>query len=355
MKNSVSSYENTLIIDGHKLPAVQSVNMSYEVPQQSLRILGVGHAKNAVSGPPQGNLSISRVMTHKDPLIDFTGDLTTDASLEWQGASFGFKNLYLNSYGANFSVGSMPDTSAQFTSYDVEVGGGLQEVVSEPTLQILPVSRGQIEIVCSGYQTNRVLDCSFQARINRQPIYTFEEEIPNEVVPISPIEVDMSFNIEIDDYEFKKISHHLLKQEEQNVSIKVRDVTGFYYTQVDASPYTPSWSGRISVIPSGLKGGNLFKTGELIRLQNTNTKAYIDRTVTSIVEGTFANIIGFDEPFTQDFIVDGDGDANYGQVRIFPYIFSQDVSGALLQSENVSAAVDNDNSVSLQYKAYLPI
>jgi hypothetical protein len=355
MNNSISSYENTLIIDGHKLPAVQSVDMSYEVPQESLRILGVGHAKNAISAPPRGNLSLNRIMTHKDPLDKFMDGSATNGSIHWQGASFGMKNLYLNSYGASFSVDSMPTVNVSMTSYDMDVGGGFQETVSEPDLEIQPISRGQIEVQCNGYETNRVTDCSFELRLSRDIVYTFSENEPFDIVNISPKEVDFSFTVEIDDYEHSKILNHLLQQDEQDVSIKIRNLSGFNYTQVDSSPYSASWSGRISVIPSGLKGANLFRTGELIRFQNPTTKEYIDREVNSIVEGTYANIIEFTEPLTQDFIVDETSDANYGKVKVHPYIFNQEVSSALLQGENISAGVGAENSINLQYKGYINI
>ena len=184
MKNSISSYENTFIIDGHKLPAVQSVDMSYQLPQITTKVLGEGHAKNTVTGPPQASLSISRVMTHKDPLVQYTGDISTNSSLSWKDKAFRFDDLYLDSYEASFQVNSMPTVNAQFTSFKADAGAGNKLTVLEPELEIQPITRKQIEIQCSGHQYNRVMSANFSANVNREVIHTFSQENPVQVLSL---------------------------------------------------------------------------------------------------------------------------------------------------------------------------
>ena len=67
---SYSNYEQTVIVNGHRLLGVQSVDGSYGISEKPIRVAGVGFIDAMSDAPLQGNFSINRKMVGEDPLLE---------------------------------------------------------------------------------------------------------------------------------------------------------------------------------------------------------------------------------------------------------------------------------------------
>ena len=123
---SYSNYEQTVIINGHKLLGVQSVDGSYGINEKPIRVAGVGFIDAVPNAPLQGNFSVNRKMVGKDPLLetDSQGKYIYDEA-EIDGVimydndtkGFGFTKGRVSRYNVTCSVGNVPDIQTDITVY----------------------------------------------------------------------------------------------------------------------------------------------------------------------------------------------------------------------------------------------
>lgn len=123
---SYSNYEQTVVINGHRLLGVQSVDGSYGINEKPIRVAGVGFIDAVPNAPLQGNFSINRKMVGKDPLLetDSLGKYIYDEA-EIDGVimydndtkGFGFTKGRVSRYNVTCSVGNVPDIQTDITVY----------------------------------------------------------------------------------------------------------------------------------------------------------------------------------------------------------------------------------------------
>jgi hypothetical protein len=126
---SYSNYEQTVIINGHKLNGVQDVDGSYGISEKPVNVAGVGFIDALPNSPLEGNFSISRKMVGKDPFLntnsvgkyDFDEQEISGAILyDSNTKGFGFTKARVSRYSVNCAAGSIPDTQV-----DIKVYGNL--------------------------------------------------------------------------------------------------------------------------------------------------------------------------------------------------------------------------------------
>jgi len=123
---SYSNYEQTVIIKGHRLLGVQSVDGSYGISEKPVRVAGVGFVDALIESPLQGNFSISRRMVGADPLIEKNSQgkyIYDEAQIEGvilydnDTKGFGFTKGRVSRYSVSCSVGDIPEIQTEITVY----------------------------------------------------------------------------------------------------------------------------------------------------------------------------------------------------------------------------------------------
>jgi hypothetical protein len=123
---SYSNYEQTVIINGHRLLGVQSVDGSYGITEKPIRVAGVGFIDAMSDAPLQGNFSVNRKMVGADPLLEKNSlgkylfdEQEIDGVILYDNDTkgFGFTKGRVSRYSVNCSVGNIPDIQTDITVY----------------------------------------------------------------------------------------------------------------------------------------------------------------------------------------------------------------------------------------------
>lgn len=123
---SFSNYEQSVIINGHNLLGVQSVNGSYGITEKPIKVAGVGFIDAVSDSPLQGNFSISRKMVGEDPLLETNSlgkylfdEEEIEGVIVYDGNNkgFGFTKGRVSRYSVNCRVGEIPEIQTDIVVY----------------------------------------------------------------------------------------------------------------------------------------------------------------------------------------------------------------------------------------------
>jgi hypothetical protein len=245
---SYSNYEQTVIINGHKLLGVQSVDGSYGINEKPIRVAGVGFIDAVPNAPLQGNFSINRKMVGKDPLIEINSlgkyiydEAEIDGVIMYDNDTkgFGFTKGRISRYNVTCSVGNVPDIQTDITVY-----GDLGKNVSmNPVIQPIPAvefpDQSSIKLNISDFSIDAVVDFSYSRSINIVPVYALSKGdsqtwTNNQVIEdpkLEPVQMDTQYPIETDitvtmiasEYEVREIKDRLQSAPRSDVSIQICD------------------------------------------------------------------------------------------------------------------------------------
>ena len=245
---SYSNYEQTVVINGYALSGVQSIDGSYGIAEKPVRVAGVGFIDALIDAPLEGNISISRTMVSRDPLLEVNsiGKYTFDED-EISGAilydnntkGFGFSKAKINRYSASCTVGGMPEIQTDITVYG-ELGSGVyNEGITKNHPPIKFPDQSSISVRVSDFTVDAISDFSYTRTLNLNPVYAIPKgnaqdwdantgpSVKNlaavQVDTQYPIETDINFTMIADQYEVREIKDRLQAAPKSNVVIDIRD------------------------------------------------------------------------------------------------------------------------------------
>lgn len=231
--SSVSRETQAFVLDNIQIPGVQSVSMGYTNPAVGLKYLGMGGGNHVYNGQSVGQINLSTYLFSNDFFISYTG---TSSS---QGSFFLKKNIddviyfdsaYLTSYSNNYSLESLPEINVSFSSFS-QLGKGINSNIND-AFRILDTQHSRIKTIGPGsvnfnnsiFDTNRVNSYSIDITVNRVPIYILGQKAPNEVKVSYPIEINCSFDIDINDYQVKNLTNYPLFPKNDNINLVLNDL-----------------------------------------------------------------------------------------------------------------------------------
>ena len=206
-----------LTINGSGIQGVQSMSAQYEsVGSNPVKNLGIDEIKYAPQGPQTARLEVNTLLTHVLPtgtqgsldlMQNFTGDIPFSGVIDYGKKQLYFTDAYLETYGVSCSVGEIPHSVTTSVVYG-DFGTGsfatwAQPSATNPSLNI--TSYNSMEINLDEFKTNRVNSFSVEIATPRVPIYTVGIDRPTGVIAGTPVEVNVNFNLEIEDYEIKNM------------------------------------------------------------------------------------------------------------------------------------------------------
>ena len=206
----------SITINGSGIQGVQSVSANYASVAQPLRNLGINSIKYAPEGPQTATLNVNTLLTYfvspsapaRDPEVmqNLTGDAPFSGIVGYGTKNFIFTQGYLETYSVNCSIGEIPQVSTTSVIYGDFGTGTLDNVPVDtyPSTLSIP-SYSSIEINLDTFKTNRVSSFSVDIATPRLPLYVVGSDVPSGVIAGSPVEVNVNFAIEPDDYEIKNM------------------------------------------------------------------------------------------------------------------------------------------------------
>ena len=87
-------------------------------------------------------------------------------------------------------------------------------------------NQGSITVECDVSQTNRVTSFDYSVNVDISPIYAVGSAYPVQVDIVWPVEVNASFSLDVDEYEYSRLRKYLISPNVRDVAIKINDCFG---------------------------------------------------------------------------------------------------------------------------------
>ncbi len=221
MLGRITREAERLTINGSGIQGVQSLTASYNSVARPVSNLGINSIQYYPEGPQQATLEVNTLLTHflpvpselssyksRDPMQNYTGTLPFSGVVDHGSKKFYFTEGYLETYSATCAIGQIPQSSTSSVIYG-NFGTGAQfdswEQTSQTPTSLNVTSYGSMEINLDTFVTNRVNSFNVNIATPRLPIYAIGNDEPTGVIAGTPIEVNVNFEIEPDDYEIKNM------------------------------------------------------------------------------------------------------------------------------------------------------
>ena len=205
-----------ITINGSGIQGVQSISANYSSVAQPLKNLGINNIGFAPQGPQTATLDVQNLLintvspsapvTSTEIMQNFTGDLAFSGVVSHGPKNFIFTEGYMETYSVSCSIGEIPQVSTSSVIYGEFGTGVLADVPVDayPSIVNIP-SYSSMEINLDTFTTNRVSSFDVNIATPRVPLYTVGSDVPTGVIAGTPIEVNVNFAIEPDDYEIKNM------------------------------------------------------------------------------------------------------------------------------------------------------
>lgn len=214
--------DHNLIINNQTLSGVTSLSSNFEAPYESIDVLG-RNLVTEVQTNAEKNISFNRFLINSDPLKYLTGDIGCNGALLYNGKSYGFQSGFLTDYNVSCGIGEIVDIQTNFVVYG-NIGGGITQVPSSiPVDKIYVPNFGTIDLNANEGFTNRIISFNYAVTCERIPLFKLGSIYPQAVFLKKPITIDLSINIDIDDYESTTIQDLICTSDIQNLIINLKN------------------------------------------------------------------------------------------------------------------------------------
>ena len=208
-----------ITINGSGIQGVQSINAQYESVARPLDNLGITEIQYAPQGGQTASLQLNTLLINPleaaysgsfslDVMQNFTGDIPFSGIIDYGTEKIYFSQGYLETYSVSCGIGEIPQTSTTSIIYG-DFGTGVlfseyaQGVPLIPSLNI--PSYSSMEVNLDEFSSNRMTSFSVDIATPRVPIYTLNADKPAKVIAGTPIEVNVNFSLDVDDYKIKNM------------------------------------------------------------------------------------------------------------------------------------------------------
>jgi|GEM_PF-2171076 len=218
MLGRITREAEKLTLNGSGIQGIQSLSASYNSVARPTTALGIGGAIDYYpQGAQQATLEVNTILTQllppnagysRDLMQNFTGVFPFSGVVDYGSKQFYFTEGYLETYSVSCSIGQIPETSTSSVIYG-NFGTGAKfdswEQTSATSTSLNITSYGSMEINLDAFNTNRVSSFNVNIATPRVPIYAIGTDQPTGVIAGTPIEVNVNFELDIDDYEIKSM------------------------------------------------------------------------------------------------------------------------------------------------------
>ena len=204
---------------------IKSGNIDIIIINNIIKPIGFSKGISVANGEPQKSLSLTRNLLYQDPILNYTGNLAMDGSINYGQYSYGFKKGYLTEYMVNCAIGSIPKVSVNAVILDeLKSTSSSAGYTQHPNIYI--PNQGSISMTCDNSTTNRVIGFDYSIRCNRKAFFTIGSELPEEVLLIPPLEYSAVVQIEIDDAFLQDSDNYLTNRQNKTISFSIKGRNG---------------------------------------------------------------------------------------------------------------------------------
>lgn len=199
--------DHRLFLNNQEVSGVIGFEGNMEIPLNYINTMGREYAPLEKEGFDSKSISIIKYLIPNDPIKNFIGDNFCNGLLSYKNKNYSFTSGYLTNYSISCSAGQISTVIANFDVYGLIGGKILPNFVTEDqNINSLPVSHfGNIHLTTNEGATNRIVSFNLDFTCNRNPVYVLGSPYPKHVFLNKPIEINLSIEVEIDDYECNDI------------------------------------------------------------------------------------------------------------------------------------------------------
>ena len=198
---------------------VQSISTQYESVARPLDSLGITEIQYAPQGAQTASLQLNTLLTHTleegyggqmslDVMQNLTGNIPFSGIIDYGAEKIYFSEGYLETYSVSCGIGEVPQTSTNSIIFgDFGTGVLFSEYAQAPGLipSLNIASYNSMEVNLDEFSTNRMTSFSVDIATPRIPIYTLNADKPAKVIAGTPIEINVNFSLDVDDYKIKNM------------------------------------------------------------------------------------------------------------------------------------------------------
>jgi hypothetical protein len=208
-----------ITINNSGIQGVQSINAQYESVARPLDNLGITEIQYAPQGGQTASLQLNTLLINTleagysgsyslDVMQNFTGDIPFSGVIDYGTEKIYFSQGYLETYSVSCAIGEIPQTSTTSTIYG-DFGTGVLFSEYDQGSSLIPSlnipSYSSMEVNLDEFSSNRMTSFSVDIATPRVPIYTLNADKPAKVIAGTPIEVNVNFSLDVDDYKIKNM------------------------------------------------------------------------------------------------------------------------------------------------------
>ena len=205
-----------ITINGSGIQGVQSVSAQYESVARPLSNLGITEIQYAPQGAQTANLQVNTLFTHTlspsapatalNVMQNFTGDNAFSGVVDYGSQKFIFTEGYMETFSCSCGIGEIPEINTSSIIYGEFGTGDLVDLPADnyPSSLNIP-SYSSMEVNLDEFNTNRMTSFSVDIATPRIPIYALDSDKPTNVIAGTPVEVNVNFSLDVDDYEIKNM------------------------------------------------------------------------------------------------------------------------------------------------------
>jgi len=208
-----------ITINNSGIQGVQSINAQYESVARPLDNLGITEIQYAPQGGQTASLQLNTLLINTleagysgsyslDVMQNFTGDIPFSGIIDYGTEKIYFSQGYLETYSVSCAIGEIPQTSTTSTIYG-DFGTGVLFSEYDQGSSLIPSlnipSYSSMEVNLDEFSSNRMTSFSVDIATPRVPIYTLNADKPAKVIAGTPIEVNVNFSLDVDDYKIKNM------------------------------------------------------------------------------------------------------------------------------------------------------
>ena len=268
-KYKVEKDDQYAFLNSLKLKGVQNVSASYQKNLSLVDYFGNNDIAQVPNGEPNAQCSINSLYLTTDPYIQYTGDSGINFYLlrptDRDNYDFSFTSGFMTSYSQQCGIGEIPSISTNWSVYgnmgalsqlgtylttesgDYLVTEAGDYLMADPILDsnnenqsyyddsnilrssgesVLAdniVGYNSIGLSIDDFSTNRVMQYSFSIQCPRNPKYVVGQIRPKHVLQVTPIQIDVSFEYEIDNYELDSLRQDPCNPTSKDITITAKN------------------------------------------------------------------------------------------------------------------------------------
>lgn len=211
---------------------VQSVDASFSAPVEELKYIGMDECVLIPNGPNVGEFQVSQFLVTDDNFLQYTGEAPISGYLLQSktdySQNFSFTSGYLTSYSMSCSIGGIPEVRATIRAFgsvgNLPTASVPSTIANSPSDFDLKIADpGSISINIDEFSTNRVTSFDLSIESERTPIYQVGGRVPLQVKTNYPMPVSLSFQVEVDDYEYINSDEYLCGETLKDITLTIKD------------------------------------------------------------------------------------------------------------------------------------